>query len=425
MSSRSVVAGRWRRNRLRLRLTAIVASQGRSRSSRIRSGGYSPSARYARMKTSWATSSASLAFPVSRSAMLNTRAWCSRTRRSKAASRSRPRSIGSWSSIDVLNTGVDGPVASSGPNEVRLAGGLQEEDPDVPRHVAHDKRAQRDARRVESAPVGACDAGCAEQCEVAGYDMRARIGECGESRPPPSPVAAHQRRLHEAAPEELFCRTHDRHQARGDLASRSQRPERIDLADLRVATRDESPCEAIAQGERAVQDGCGAESHGDLGRTDVHAASRAGGEERHAGKPEGDICPQDQGNVDVVRVFPADSRRQCGDSGPRVFADVAPFVAVEDGRHQQPDRHRHDERLEGPAAGDREERAFYHQRAHEQEHKGNAQGAVLVLERRSRVEVAAGQAEETQHDDRRATKRDEVEANEDGRDERYEGEPEG
>ena len=126
-----------------------------------------------------------------------------------------------------------------------------------------------------------------------------------------------------------------------------------------------------------------------------------------------------------MRVFPADSRRQCGDSGPRVFADVAPFVAVEDGRHQQPDRHRHDERLEGPVAGDREERAFDHQGAHEQEHKGNAQGAVLVLERRSRVEVAAGQAEETQHDDRRATKRDEVEANEDGRDERYEGEPEG
>ncbi len=93
------------------------------------------------------------------------------------------------------------------------------------------------------------------------------------------------------------------------------------------------------------------------------------------------------------------------DPGPRVLADVAPLVAVEDRRDEEPDRHGQRRAPAATSPGHREVRAHDHERAHQQEHERHAEGAVLVLERRRRVEVAAGQAEEAEDDDRRTAQR--------------------
>ena len=73
-------------------------------------------------------------------------------------------------------------------------------------------------------------------------------------------------------------------------------------------------------------------------------------------------------------------------------------------------------------AGDGEVRAHDHERAHQQEHHGHAQGPVLVLERRRGIRVAGDQTEQPQAHDGRTAEPDQVAADGDRGDEQRHGE---
>ena len=95
---------------------------------------------------------------------------------------------------------------------------------------------------------------------------------------------------------------------------------------------------------------------------------------------------------------------------------------MEDRGDEAADRDRHDQGGDRPLAADRKVRADDHQRTHQQEDQRHAEGVELVLERRCRVEVAAGQPDEAEDDDRRAAQGNQVQPDHDRQGERAEGE---
>ena len=165
-----------------------------------------------------------------------------------------------------------------------LSSWLDEEDPDVPGDVADDERAEGHARRVQRAPMSAGDPRRAEQREVAGDDVDAAVGHGCERGSAPAPIAPHQGLLDETAPEELLGRTDDRGQPGRDLRSAPDGPERVDVPDLRVATRDEASGKRITHPERRIQRGGRGEPERDLGRSDPRPAGRSAG--RQCERPE-------------------------------------------------------------------------------------------------------------------------------------------
>ena len=101
--------------------------------------------------------------------------------------------------------------------------------------------------------MGPGDPSRAHQREVAGHDVDAAIGEGCQGGPGPASIPAHQRRLDQAAPEDLFGRTNQQGQSSGDLGLRPERPQGVDVADLGVAARHELSRETISNPERQVE----------------------------------------------------------------------------------------------------------------------------------------------------------------------------
>ncbi len=122
-----------------------------------------------------------------------------------------------------------------------------------------------------------------------------------------------------------------------------------------------------------------------------------------------------------MRQLLADLRGERRDPGARVLADVPPLVAMQDGGDEEPDGDRQHERVEADRAGHRVVRAGRHERPHQQEDERHAERPELVLERRRRVEVAAGQPDDAQHGDGPAAERDQGHADRGRRQERGEG----
>ena len=139
-----------------------------------------------------------------------------------------------------------------------------------------------------------------------------------------------------------------------------------------------------------------------------------GEESRHHGQSHSDVGADEKTDVKPLREPAAELGGEGREAEALVFAHVAPLVAVEDCRHQQPDRHRERDGSPVEPAGGREVPPDDHQRTHHQEHQRDSEGAVLVVQRRRRVEVAAEQPEGAEQDHPGAAYDGQVETDEDG-----------
>ena len=103
-----------------------------------------------------------------------------------------------------------------------------------------------------------------------------------------------------------------------------------------------------------------------------------------------------------MRRVAARTHRECRRSGPRIFTDVAPLVAVEDRRDEETNGYARSDRTCVERPGHRVKRPDHHQRSHEEKDDRDADRPELVLERRSRIGVSPDEADDPQDDDRQS-----------------------
>src|SRR5262249_31194829 len=104
---------------------------------------------------------------------------------------------------------------------------------------------------------------------------------------------------------------------------------------------------------------------------------REEGEERPGGHgteehrdSERKVGPNYEGEVAVMGRAAAIADGEGGDTGSGVVADVAPLIAVEDGRYEETDRDAEGQGLQAPLPGDGVVAADDHEGAHEEEDQG-------------------------------------------------------
>ena len=146
------------------------------------------------------------------------------------------------------------------------------------------------AGRVEGAPVGAGHGGGADQGEVAGHDVDAAVGQPRPGPPRASGRSGPSGRTGRGPRQKISSAGPMRRASRAAIsASRPERPQRVDVADVRVAAGHEPAGEAVAGPEGQVQDAGRGEARPagatSAGRSRRERARASGGPTRPGPRP--------------------------------------------------------------------------------------------------------------------------------------------